>query len=114
MIFNELPEFSGDVKKLSKKYRSLPEDLEIIKKVLVVYPDERPPFSYRINNLGLKTAVIKVKKMACKSIKGKGVHSGLRLIYAFILDSNEITLIEIYHKNSMENEDRERILGNFE
>ena len=40
-------------------------------------PDQRPPFSYRINNLGIETCIIKVKKIACKALKGKGVNSGL-------------------------------------
>jgi hypothetical protein len=41
MIFNELLEF---------------------KKVLEILPDERSPFSFRIDNLGVKTFIIKVKK----------------------------------------------------
>ena len=47
-------------------------------------PNERPPFSFRIEGLGIKSCVIKVKKIACKSLKGRGVNSGLRLIYSQI------------------------------
>jgi hypothetical protein len=82
MTFNELVEFEKDLKNLLKKYRTLNEDLEVVKKVLEVIPQERPPFSFRIDNLGLETCVIKVKKIACKALKGRGVNSGLRLIYA--------------------------------
>ena len=81
MIFEELVEYTNDIKRLTKKYRTLAEDMEVVKKVLQVYPDERPPFSYRIDNLGLKTCVIKVKKIASKSFKGKVVNSGFRLVY---------------------------------
>ncbi|MBE9480132.1 MAG: hypothetical protein IMY69_00385, partial [Bacteroidetes bacterium] len=63
--------------------------------------------------LGLETCVIKVKKISCKSLKGKGVNSGLRLIYAFLEEEKRIVFIELYHKNDKENEDRERILRNF-
>ena len=113
MIFEELPEFKKDVKTLLKKYRTLDEDLEVVKKVLEVMPEERPPFSFRINKLGLEICVIKVKKIACKALKGKGVNTGLRLIYAHLPDQQKVILIELYHKSDKENEDRERILNHF-
>jgi len=113
MTFDELTEFKKDLKSLLKKYRTLNDDLYIVKKVLEVMPDERPPFSFRIDNLGLKTCIIKVKKIACKALKGRGVNSGLRLIYAHFQEEQRITFIEIYHKNDKENEDRQRIIDNF-
>ncbi len=113
MTFEELTEFKKDLKKLLKKYRTLNDDLDVVKKVLEVIPDERPPFSFRIANLGLGTCVIKVKKMACKALKGRGVNSGLRLIYAYFQAEEKIIFIEVYHKNDKENEDRQRILDNF-
>jgi len=113
MIFNELSEFAKDIKKLSKKHRTLSEDIEIVKKVLTVNPKERPPFSYRIEGLGIETCVIKVKKIASKSFKGKGVNSGFRLIYAYFKNEEKIVLIEVYHKSVKEIEDKQRILNNF-
>ncbi len=113
MTFDELLEFNKDLKNLLKKYRTLNEDLEVVKKVLEVAPQERPPFSFRIDNLGLETCVIKVKKIACKALKGRGVNSGLRLIYAHFEAEQKITFIEIYHKNDKENEDKQRIIKNF-
>jgi len=113
MTFDELVEFTKDLKTLLKKYRTLNEDLEVVKKVLEVTPQERPPFSFRIDNLGLETCVIKVKKIACKALKGRGVNSGLRLIYAYFEAEQKITLIELYHKKDKDNEDKQRILNNF-
>lgn len=130
MDFEELKEFGKDKKRLVKKYRSIPDDLDTVKQVLEVMPDERPPFSYRINNLGVKKCIIKVKKIACKSLKGKGVNSGLRLVYAHYkiqntatenseeeqakeVDKEKIVFIELYHKSEKENEDRDRILKYF-
>ena len=113
MTFDELIEFEKDLKNLLKKYRSLNDDLDVVKKVLEIFPEERPPFSFRIDNLGLETCVIKVNKIACKAIKSRGVNSGLRLIYAHFEAEQKITFIELYHKNDKENEDRERILKNF-
>jgi mRNA-degrading endonuclease YafQ of YafQ-DinJ toxin-antitoxin module len=113
MTFDELTEFKKDLKSLLKKYRTLNDDLDIVKNVLEVMPDERPPFSFRIDNLGLKTCIIKVKKIACKALKGRGVNSGLRLIYAHFQEEQRITFIELYHKNDKEIEDRQRIIDNF-
>ena len=113
MTFTELAEFQKDLKSLLKKYRTLHDDLAVVKTVLELMPDERPPFSFRIDNLGLQTCIIKVKKIACKALKGRGVNSGLRLVYAYFEQEERITFIEIYHKNDKENEDRERILANF-
>jgi mRNA-degrading endonuclease RelE of RelBE toxin-antitoxin system len=92
MIFNELPEF---------------------KKVLEILPDERSPFSFRIDNLGVKTCIIKVKKIACKSLKGRDANSGLRLIYACFPDELIIIFVEIYHKKDNDMKDRARIINQF-
>ena len=113
MTFDELPEFQKDLKDLLKKYRTLNDDLDVVRRVLEILPDERPPFSFRIENLGLETCVIKVKKIACKSLKGRGVNSGLRLIYAHFSEEQKITFIELYHKNDKENQDKKRIFANF-
>jgi len=128
MLFEELDEFKKDLKSLLKKYRSLNEDLDVVKKILETLPDERPPFSFRINNLGIETCVIKVKKIACKALKGKGVNSGLRLIYAHFEEIKEvieddktiqhgqeakIIMMELYHKKDKANEDKERIKRHF-
>ncbi|MCK4661664.1 MAG: hypothetical protein KAT68_02260 [Bacteroidales bacterium] len=113
MIFKELNEFNKDIKKLSKKYKTITEDVEVVKKVLNVSQNERPPFSFRIDGLGIKTCVIKIKKIASKSFKGRGVNSGFRIIYAYYEEEKKIIMIEIYHKSNKEIEDKKRILNNF-
>ncbi len=113
MKFDELPEFKKDLKTLLKKYRTLNEDIGVVKLVLELNPNEKPPFSFRINNLGIETCIIKVKKIACKSLKGRGVNSGLRLVYAYFPAEQRIVFAELYHKNDKEIEDRNRILENF-
>ncbi len=113
MIFEELSEFKKDLKRLLKKYRTLNDDLKIVKQVIEVFPEARPPFSFQINDLGLQTCVIKVKKIACKYLKGKGVNSGLRLIYAHFEQESRIVFVELYHKNEKEIENRERIFKHF-
>ena len=113
MEFDALQEFEKYLKQLLKKYRTLNDDLVEVKSILKKKPDERPPFSFRIDNLGIETCIIKVKKIACKALKGKGVNSGLRLVYAYFEVAAKIVFIEMYHKSDKENEDRQRILDNF-
>lgn len=117
MTFQSLPEFDKDLKHLIKKYSSLNEDISILKKVLEIFPKERPPFSFRLNNISKNNRIIKIKKIACKSLMGKGANTGLRIIYDYIEEQDLIFLIELYHKSSKETENRERIIlycnGNF-
>jgi hypothetical protein len=62
IVFEELAEFKNELKKLSKKFRSLENDIEIIKNVLSVKPNYRPTPSYRIDNLGIQTCIINLRK----------------------------------------------------
>ena len=68
MQISEWPAFTRDVKRLQKRYRTLPADLDILKKVLRVRPEAQPPFSFRLDGLGNAAYIIKVKKIACKSL----------------------------------------------
>ena len=108
-----LPEFAKDLKKLLKKYPTLEEDLATwSEKELILYHklgiDNEGVF--RIAGLGTSTAAIyKSKKFACRSLKGRGAHSGIRVIYSYDKGEDSIDLIEIYFKGDKENEDRERI-----
>jgi hypothetical protein len=115
-IFREtsrLPEFEKDMRKLLKRFKTLEDDLEIfIKNELNLY------HKIRIDNKGVfqvpglkieSPKIYKAKKFACRSLKGKGVQSGIRVIYAYFENQDKIELIEIYYKGDKENEDRERI-----
>ncbi len=113
MIIEELDEYKKDIKKLSKKYRTVDSNVEVVKKVLHVNPDEKAPFSVQIDGLGIESCIIKIKKIASKSFKGKGKQSGFRIIYAHFEQEEKIVLIEIYHKSAKEKEDKKRILKNF-
>ncbi len=60
----------------------------------------------RIND---ELKICKVKKFACKALKGKGVKSGIRIIYAYFVPTKTVDFIEMYFKGESENEDKERI-----
>ncbi len=105
-------EFDHDMKKLSKDFRSLEEDLENFKTALSARIPAGLPGIVRIANLGIDVSdpVFKARKFRCQSLKGRGSNSGLRVIYAFDSATDSITFIEIYFKGKQVNEDRERIL----
>lgn len=109
-----ISEFKKDLKKLGKRFKTLEDDLNIfIESQLKMYHnleiDNRGIF--RINDLNIRyPEIYKAKKFTCRSLKGKGVYSGIRLIYAYFKNEKRIELIEIYYKQDKKSEDRERIL----
>ncbi|MCX6736910.1 MAG: hypothetical protein NTW73_02405 [Candidatus Parcubacteria bacterium] len=111
--YGETPEFQKDFKKLLKKFKSLEKDFELAKIAAIeLYHIQK------INNLSVfpmqgfcteEIQVCKIKKFACRALKGRGAKSGIRIIYAFHVINLKIDFIEIYFKGEKENEDRERI-----
>lgn len=119
-IFKEIfqhPEFERDIKQLTKKFRSLPEDLEtLIRYSLNTYhklgqmQDGIKP----IAGLGIEyPQICKVTKFTCKALKGRGSKSGIRVIYAYFPDLDKVEFVEMYFKADDEKEDRERILKHY-
>lgn len=119
-IFNticRLSEFERDLKKLLKGFKTLEEDLTVfIETQLNLYHKLKMDNGgiFQIPGLGIEgTRVYKSKKFACRSLKGRGVNSGIRVIYAYDEVQDIITLIEIYFKGDKENENRERVSQHF-
>lgn len=115
-LFNEiyrLPEFDKDLKKLGRRFKTLEADLEIfITAQLNLYHKQKIDNKgiFQIPGLNIDApGVFKAKKFACRALKGSGVNSGIRVIYAYFEAEDKIDLIEIYYKGDKENEDRERI-----
>lgn len=111
----KVPEFDKDLKKLSKKYRSLPEDLVIFLTAMTSKLPEPLPGVERISRLGsgVTIPVYKVRHFRCKTLQGKGSRSGIRVIYAQNNTEefdDKVLLLEIYYKGNKENEDRARII----
>lgn len=111
--YNAIDLFKKDFNKLLRKYRTLEEDLETAKRnAIELYHIKN------INNNSIspiqgfcseKIQICKIKKFACKALKGRGAKSGIRVIYAFYCQSCKVEFIEIYFKGDKENEDRERV-----
>ena len=119
-IFNDirkLAEFEKDFKKLAKKFRTLEEDLNAfianqLKLTHKKYIDNKGVV--KISDLGVEhPKIYKARKFACKTLKGKGAASGIRVIYAYYEQDDIIEFIEIYYKGNKDNEDRKRIMRHY-
>ncbi len=100
--YRETPEFQRDFKRLKKRFRTLDEDFAVMKRAAIellhVHKIDngacieiegfcpQPRLSY------------KVVKFACKSLKNKGVRSGLRAIYVFDEAEGTVYFVEIYYR----------------
>lgn len=114
---SRLSKFDKDIRRLLKRFRTLEGDLRIcIETQIVLYHKKN------IDNKGIfpitglqieEPKIFKTKKFACRSLKGKGGQSGIRVIYAYFEEEDKIELIEIYYKEDKENEDRRRILKHY-
>ena len=110
-----IPEFEKDFKKLEKRYRTLSDDFENMKKNLleVHYIKGAPLPPNTIVDIegmcGENYKSKKVRKFACKSLRNLGNRSGIRVIFVLEPDDLKITFIEMYFKGDKENEDKNRL-----
>lgn len=109
---NRLPEFEKDLKAIKKKFRTIESDLENTLNFQLALAhihkiDNKGVF--RLENIDSDELIYKIKKFACRALKGKGGQSGIRVIYAYNEKDKSIDLIEIYYKGDQVSENRERI-----
>lgn len=111
--YEETEEFKKDLEKLLKKFRSLDDDLKTVKKAVIEmrHVHEIDNLStFQIPGFGNENLSFwKIKKFACKALKGRGVKSGIRVIYAYEKETEHVSFIEIYFKADKENEDKDRL-----
>lgn len=107
-------EFDRDLKKLLRRFRSLEEDLAtLVRTQLNIYHKLHVDNGGIFHLTGLPFEVpqiFKVKKFACKALKGRGVKSGIRVVYAYFPEADAVELVEIYFKADQANEDRRRLV----
>ncbi|MFA5000910.1 MAG: hypothetical protein WC531_01640 [Candidatus Paceibacterota bacterium] len=101
--FSCLPEFEKELKKLSKKYSSLAQDVEDIKPILLASPTGIGK-NFTIINITKRVKIVKVR-IQCESLRSRTI----RLIYACHEDKIEFIFIELYFKGDKANEDKNRV-----
>ncbi len=101
--FDALTEFEKEFKRLFKKYKTLDDDFEKFKKVLLAAPTGVGKNFVIIHST--KTIKVVKARMACRALRDRS----LRVIYAYFEQNQRIEFIELYFKGEKENEDRERI-----
>ncbi|MEX0918684.1 MAG: hypothetical protein WDZ85_01830 [Candidatus Paceibacterota bacterium] len=101
--FSTLSEFEKELKKLSKKYPTLPNDIEDIKPVLLECPTGIGK-NFTIIKATEEVKIVKVR-IHCESLRSRVI----RLIYAYHKNRIEFMYLEVYFKGDKENEDRGRI-----
>ena len=113
--YEETDEFVRDFKKLLKRFPSLNDDFGVSKKYTIEVLhfkniDNKGVFEIQGAGNTVERKFFKVKKFQCKSLKGRGARSGLRIIYVYLPIEQKIIFIEIYFKANQENENRQRIV----
>jgi mRNA-degrading endonuclease RelE of RelBE toxin-antitoxin system len=112
-----LPEFEKDVKRLRKRFRTLDEDIDnFIRFALVPFHTEGIDYGgiVVVSDVGIEEPKIyKVRKFACRALKGKGNQTGIRIIYAYFKDEDRIEFVEIYFRGDKGTEDRKRIKSKY-
>jgi len=105
--------FKRDLKRLLKRFSSLDTDIEVAKTFTIelfhLQKINKQAIFLIPNFCTDELKICKLKKFACKALKGRGVKSGIRIIYAYFVLTNTVDFIEMYFKGESENEDKERI-----
>jgi mRNA-degrading endonuclease RelE of RelBE toxin-antitoxin system len=104
MDYKETEEFIKEFKKLSKKYRTIESDFELLKKIILKFP-EGGETRHAVSLKKSEEICIIKRRMMCRSTQGQN----FRVIYAYIQNEVRILFIECYFKGKKETEDNERI-----
>ena len=103
--------FEKDLKRLKKRFKSLPTDIDTFCKFslpqFISNQSTTGYFKVADTNINYPEFYI-CKKIACRSLAGKGVNSGLRLTFSFDEEYKEIFFIELFYKGDKEIEDFSR------
>lgn len=105
MKFSESEEFKKEFKKLARKYRTLEQDFEIVKKTITATPTGNGTKHWRTLHYTESDGQILKMRMMCRAVRG----SEFRVVYFYDGAAVEVLFIEMYFKGDKENEDQERI-----
>lgn len=100
--------FEKQIKKLIRKFKTLEGDLLVAQtaaiELLHIHKLDNNSVEVISGFCNDKVKIFKIKKFACRSLKGKGVKSGMRIVYAFYPELMEVEFLEIYYKERMDSD----------
>lgn len=108
MRFSETPEFSKDLKRYSKKYRSLPNDTEVFR-TLISSSEALEAIHFFEGNQATKLQVsngyeVVKARLDCADLGSKQT---LRIVY--IKTKQSVIFVELFSKSEKDREDVQRI-----
>jgi hypothetical protein len=118
MIFERLPEFDKDFKRLEKKWRTLPNDLELAQKVITRLYEDTEGFDRQEARdnffCGQRATVLKTSanyeavKMRL-DVMALGNKNAVRLVFIYVYDGKTCSLVELFSKTDKPREDTTRL-----
>lgn len=113
MKYKTTEAFLKDFRRLERRFKTLPSDLDVAKRNAIELTHKLGfnNFSvFRIQGMGTEHIhIYKLKKFACRSLKGTSSQSGIRIIYAYIPKEKTVVFLEIYYKGDQTTENQQRI-----
>jgi len=107
------------MRKLTKKYQTLPDDIavfintpmKLFHRAGINTADIRPIAGLRLG--AEEPTIYKARRFACRSLKGRGSQTGIRIIYAYFTSLDSIEFVEIYFKANQSIQNNRRILQHY-
>ena len=108
-----LPDYLRDLKRLSRRFRGLDEDIRLfVEKPLTHFLRGEPVAgrNERVAGLGFECPVVHAaERIACRALRGRGSNSGLRLVFAWFPKDDRLELVELHFKAGQDIEDKARV-----
>lgn len=119
MNFEQVPEFQKDLKRLTKKWRSLPEDISAVQRDIIPLYIEQDGIDIGAIRKGVfngkRATILKIVNEEIEVVKMRldvqaiGKSDKVRIVFIAVRTQNTITFIELYAKNEKSREDQARI-----
>ena len=105
MTFTSTKQFDKQFKKLSKKYRTLSEDIvvfhRLFKRLVPVITQRQSKHHVILHSDSQSNLFVIKSRLQCRALKG----SSLRVVYVFDQELSSVTMLEIYFKGDRPRED---------
>lgn len=105
MRFSESDEFAKELKKLKKRYRTLEDDIAVLKKAITAAPTGLGKHDVVLKSDEVLGLFAVKRRMMCRAVRG----SQFRVTYLYLAGEVEVLYIELYYKGDKVSENRSRI-----